>query len=82
MIRVEVEPKDEFWGRAFRVEWESQFPSKQLLEDGEGRLLADAEWLADLERVAAETFCTVLLAPDSPRRRRWLSSLLPPAGRG
>lgn len=80
-IKIEIKAKDEFWGRAFQVEWEHEFPSRRLLEDGAGHLLADREWLSDLEQVAARTFCLVVRAPDSPQRREWLSSLLPPGGR-
>lgn len=76
-VRIEIKGKDEFWVRAFHVEWNHQFPDRQLAPDIESYFLAAAEWLADLERVAAETFCTITRAPDSPQRRRWLSSIIP-----
>lgn len=76
-IRIEIKGKDEFWARAFHVEWEDQFSERKLIEDGIGHFLADSEWLADLERVGRQTFCRVTRAPDNPRRRQWLNSLFP-----
>jgi hypothetical protein len=72
-VRVEINGKDEFWRRAFHVEWRHQFANRVMVEDGEGRYLAEPEWMDDLERVASQTFCRVLRAPDNPRRRQWLS---------
>ena len=79
-IKIEIKGKDEFWGRAFHVEWEDQFPYRKLTADGAGRFLARSEWLDDLARVGNQTFCTVVRAPENPRRRDWMSSIL--AGRG
>jgi hypothetical protein len=76
-LRIEIKGKDEFWGRAFRVEWEHQFPDRKLTPDVSGRYLARREWLEDLEGVARQTFCQVLCAPENPRRREWISSLIP-----
>ena len=76
-IRIEIEGKDEFWGRAFHVEWADQFPDRKLTADGLGHYLADPEWLRDLERVGEQTFCRVTRAPENPRRRQWFSSLFP-----
>ena len=75
-IRIEIKGKDDFWGRAFHVEWEYQFPDRRLASDGAGRFLAQSEWLDDIERVGDQTFCTILRAPVSPRRREWMRSLL------
>jgi hypothetical protein len=75
-VRIEIEGKDEFWVRAFHVEWGHQYPDRRLVPDSASYFLAEAEWLADLDRVAAETFCSVTRAPDSPHRRRWLSSII------
>ena len=75
-IRIEIMGKDDFWERAFHVEWEYQFPDRKLDPDKSGCLLAPQEWLPDLERVGGETFCTIIRAPDNPRRREWLSSLI------
>jgi hypothetical protein len=80
-IRIEIKPKDEFWGRAFHVEWEDQFPDRKLIGDNADYFLAELEWLADLERVGAQTFCVVTRAPDNPRRRKWMSSLIARRGR-
>ena len=76
-VRIEIKGKDEFWGRAFHVEWEDQFPDRKLDKDDEGHYLADSTWLKDLERVGQQTFCRITLAPSNPHRRRWLNSLLP-----
>ena len=76
-IRIEIIGKDEFWARAFHVEWEYQFPDRKLASDGAGRFLALGDWLNDLERVGSQTFCTVVQAPENPRRREWIGSLMP-----
>ena len=76
-IRVEIMGKDDFWGRAFHVEWEYQFPDRKLTSDGAGRFLAENEWLDDLAQVGKQTFCTILRAPENPRRREWINSLFP-----
>jgi hypothetical protein len=73
-IQVEIKGKDEFWGRAFHVEWEHRFPDRNLVSTGRF-FLADGSWLDDLERVAGETFCDVLRAPENPRRRQWINAL-------
>jgi hypothetical protein len=76
-IRIEIKGKDEFWERAFHVEWEHQFPGRTLKPGDAGQFLANCEWFADMERVAAQTFCRVLRAPENPQRRRWMNSLIP-----
>ena len=76
-IRVEIIGKDDFWRRAFHVEWEDQFPNRKLATDGAGRFLAQREWLNDLERVGNQTFCAVRRAPENPRRREWIGSMIP-----
>jgi hypothetical protein len=81
-VRIEIKGRDEFWGRAFHVEWRHQFPARELVRAGKDSLLAEADWLSDIERVAAETFCTVARAPENPRRREWLSSIVARRGRG
>ena len=75
-MRIEIKGKDEFWGRAFHVEWASQFPERTLVSDGVDRYIVDLVWLPDLERVGRETFCLVTRAPDNPKRRQWFNSLL------
>jgi len=74
-VRIEIRGKDEFWGRAFHVEWEDQFPDRKLTGDGK-HFIADREWLDDLERVGSQTFCKVVLAPENVPRRRWMISLI------
>ena len=71
-VRIEIRGKSEFWGRAFHVEWEDQFRGRELVSDGEGFFLVDQEWLDDLQSVAGQTFCKVILAPQSPGRRQWM----------
>jgi hypothetical protein len=76
LVRFEIKGKDEFWGRAFHVEWEHQFPNRRLALEDEGRFIAEREWIAYLESVAAQTFCRVVCAPDNPARRQWMNSLI------
>ena len=80
-IRIEIRGRDEFWSRAFHVEWEHQFPERKLVREGRDSFLADADWAGDLEQVAAQTVCRLLRAPENPRRRRWLTSILTRRGR-
>lgn len=75
-IRIEIKAKDEFWGRAFHVEWQDQFPHRNLIDDVEGHYLVEAEWRDDLERVGGQVFCRIVEAPVSPERRRWFTSVL------
>ena len=75
-IRVEITGKDAFWERAFHVEWEDQFPERKLSVDGAGGFQARSEWLADLASIAKQTFCSVALAPENPRRREWMFSII------
>jgi hypothetical protein len=74
-VRIEIRGKDEFWGRAFHVEWEHQFPDRRLTADGE-HFIAEREWFEDLDRVGSQTFCKIVVAPENPLRRRWMSSLI------
>lgn len=76
-IRIEIKGKDEFWGRAFHVEWEDQFPDRKLNADTVGSIPVRSEWIDDLQRVADQTFCTIVHAPENPLRRQWMSALIP-----
>ena len=76
-IKIEITGKDDFWQRAFHVEWEYQFPDRRLASDATGRFLAENEWLDDLQRVGNQTFCIIVRAPENPLRREWISSLIP-----
>jgi hypothetical protein len=75
-VRIEIKGKDEFWERAFHVEWQDQFSDRSLLDEGEGCYRVESEWLADLDRVGSQVFCRVVRAPDRPERRRWFTSVL------
>lgn len=75
-VKIEIKGKDEFWERAFHVEWSDQFPDRKITSDTSGLFLVAQEWLEDLERVGALTFCTVIQAPENPGRRRWMNSLI------
>lgn len=75
-VKIEIKGKDEFWERAFHVEWSDQFPDRKIISDTSGLFLVAQEWLEDLERVGAQTFCTVIRAPENPERRRWMSSFM------
>ncbi|HXG91492.1 MAG TPA: hypothetical protein VNN73_03870 [Blastocatellia bacterium] len=75
-IRIEIIGRDAFWANAFHVEWQYQFADRKLIADGAGHFLVEQEWMNDLEQVAAQTFCRVVRAPDSPQRRRWMSTLI------
>ena len=77
-IRIEIKAKDEFWGRAFIVEWQDQFPQRKLIDDSEGHYLVELEWRQDLERVGSQVFCRILEAPVNPERRRWFRSVFKP----
>jgi hypothetical protein len=76
-IRIEIKGKDEFWARAFHVEWEHQFPDRALTASDAEQFTAQIEWFEDLERVAAQTFCKIVRAPENLQRRRWMNSLIP-----
>ncbi|HVF92288.1 MAG TPA: hypothetical protein VNH22_19640 [Blastocatellia bacterium] len=79
--RVEIKARDKFWSRAFHIEWEHQFPERNLTPDGADRFLIAPEWLGDLEAVAAETCCRIVRAPANPNRRQWMSGLVSKRGR-
>ena len=78
-VKIEIRGKDEFWGRAFHVEWEHQFPARVLTLTGGGQFIAESEWFGDLERVGAQTFCRIVRAPENPERRRWMRFLMHPS---
>ena len=70
-IRVEITGRNGFWRQAVMVEWEHQFPDRPLMADkGSGYYVIEADWLEDLQRVAAQCFSTALPAPDDPGRRQ------------
>jgi hypothetical protein len=69
-IRVEIIGRNEFWLKAVFVEWEHQFPARAITKQGDGYYLIDAGWLEDLQRVAAQVFSKVVVAPADPGRRQ------------
>ena len=75
-IRIEVEGRDKFWRNAFFVEWERRFPARDIKPAPHDLYVVDAEWLADLERVAGACFSRVIVAPDDPDRRQWFRRFL------
>jgi hypothetical protein len=75
-IRVKIKGKDEYWSRAFHVEWEDQFPDRSIIDEGYSFYMIDPSWLEDVKRVAAQCFCEVMRAPDNPQRRRLISWLV------
>jgi hypothetical protein len=76
-MRIEIVGRDRFWHDAFFVEWAHQFPERELKPEPHGLYCIDADWLADLERVAAQCFSRVVVAPENPGRRHWFRRLLP-----
>jgi hypothetical protein len=77
-IRVEITGRDEFWRGAVLVEWEDQYPERKLVAEPGGAFLIDADWLADLSRVASECFSEVVVAAKNGSRRMWLRRLIRP----
>ncbi|MEP7337298.1 MAG: hypothetical protein ABI977_06095 [Acidobacteriota bacterium] len=75
-IRVEIKSRSSFWQNAVLVEWDYQFPQRRLEPGSKGVYLIEEGWLEDLERVAAQCFSKVLLAPRDPGRRQLFRKLL------
>ena len=75
-IRVEIKSRNKFWHNAVSVEWEYQFPERRLQPESPGFYLIEEGWLEDLQRVAAQCFSQVLLAPRDPGRRQLFRKLL------
>jgi uncharacterized protein YlzI (FlbEa/FlbD family) len=69
-VRVEIIGRNEFWLNAVFVEWEHQFPERKIARQGDGYYLVENDWLEDLQRVAAQVFSRVVVAPADPGRRR------------
>lgn len=76
-IQVEITSRDGFWRNAFDVEWEFQFPQRQLVVQQAGYYRVPEDWLGDLERVGAQCFSTVRVAPTDPGRREIFRLILP-----
>lgn len=69
-IRVEIKSRNDFWHNAVKVEWDYQYPERRLELEQPGFFLIEEQWLKDLQRVAAQCFSQVLLAPRDPGRRQ------------
>ena len=69
-IRVEIVGRNEFWRNAVFVEWNYQYPQRELEPRTTGYYLIPAEWFPDLQRVAAKCFSEARVAPADPGRRR------------
>jgi siderophore synthetase component len=69
-LRVEILGRDKFWTNATMVEWEYQFPDRNLTKDAEGNFIISREWLDDLQKVAEKCFSRVVIAPPNLARRR------------
>lgn len=76
-IRIEIVSRDGFWRNAFNVEWEFQYPQRNLNEELPGFHRIPEEWLPDLERVGKQCFSSIRLAPSDPGRREIFRSILP-----
>ena len=76
-ITVEIEGRDKFWENALRVEWEHEYPDRQLEFESPQRCLIDPAWFDDLTQVGARVFCRITRAPDNPARRQLFGSLFP-----
>lgn len=68
-IRVEINGRNEFWYKAIFVEWEHQYPERQLAKLQGSYYSIEETWLTDLQRVAQQCFGRVLVAPLDPGRR-------------
>ncbi len=71
-IRVEIVGRGHFWRKAVLIEWEHQFPERQLITEPNDFFLIEEEWLTDLQRVAGACFSKVIIAPEIPSRLSWL----------
>jgi len=76
-IKVEINARDEFWGKALIVEWEDQYPERKLGAESVGHYSIDAAWLDDLKRVARDCFSEVVVAPANPSRRALFRRFIP-----
>lgn len=75
-VRIEIIGRNEFWRNAVLVEWQHQYPERILEPAPPNYFLAAADWVDDLNRVAAQCFSQVRQAPADPGRRRIFRRLL------
>jgi hypothetical protein len=76
-IRIEIVGRDTFWRNAVLVEWDDQYPERQLVAESNACYLIETEWLDDLKRVADGSFSKIVVAPEDPSRRLWLQQFIP-----
>ncbi|MCM3902645.1 MAG: hypothetical protein ND866_13140 [Pyrinomonadaceae bacterium] len=76
-IRIEIIGRDAFWRKAVLVEWNHQYPERELVAQSSVCYLIETEWLVDLKRVAEGCFSKIIVAPEDPSRRLWLSRFIP-----
>jgi hypothetical protein len=76
-IRIQIVGRDAFWHDAVLVEWDHQYPERELVAGSSDCYLIETEWLVDLNRVADECFSQIVVAPEDFGRRSWLRQLFP-----
>ena len=79
-IRIEIVGRDEFWSDAVLVEWKHQHPERELITQADHSYLVQADWLSELNRIAADCYAKIVIAPLDPSRRSWFRQFLPFAG--
>ena len=76
-IRIEIVGRDAFWRNAVLVEWNHQYPERELGDGSSAGYLIETDWLVDLKRVAEGCFSKIVVAPEDPSRRLWLRQFIP-----
>ncbi len=76
-IRIEIVGRDEFWHNAVLVEWKYQHPERELITQADHSYVIPADWLSELNRIAADCYATIVIAPLDPSRRSWFRQFFP-----
>jgi len=76
-IRIEIVGRDEFWSNAVLVEWKHQYPERELITQADHSCVIPADWLGELNRIAADCYAKIVVAPLDPSRRSWIRQFLP-----
>ena len=76
-IKIEIIGRDPFWHNAVLVEWNHEFPNRELVAQTSVCYLIESEWLNDLERIADGCFSRIVVTPEDPGRRLWLRQFIP-----
>jgi len=74
-IRVEINGRNSYWQNAVKVEWEHLYPERKWIERGDRIYVIEADWLADLQRVANQCFATAIIAPEDVGKRALFRNL-------